>query len=118
MEGSFESTLFLLALRVVVSVLVASQSVSDRLVQGAGRCLPACSSHACPALQQQRPPLSAPPAPASPGPQHPDGCAAPTVAVLYEDTREQRHVRTYEVSVRDKVRQRGREGGRELQGGG
>ncbi len=33
-----------------------------------------------------------------------DGCAAPTIAVLYEDTKEQRHVKTYEVSLRDKVR--------------
>lgn len=32
-----------------------------------------------------------------------DGCAAPTIAVLYEDTKEQRHVKTYEVSLRDKV---------------
>jgi DNA damage-binding protein 1 len=31
-----------------------------------------------------------------------DGCAAPTIAVLYEDTKEQRHVKTYEVSLRDK----------------
>ncbi|PSC68559.1 DNA damage-binding 1 [Micractinium conductrix] len=31
-----------------------------------------------------------------------DGCTAPTIAVLYEDTKEQRHVKTYEVSVRDK----------------
>lgn len=36
-----------------------------------------------------------------------DGCATPTIAVLYEDTKEQRHVRTYEVSLRDKVRYRG-----------
>ena len=41
-----------------------------------------------------------PPAPKS----HADGCTAPTIAVLYEDTKEQRHVKTYEVSVRDKVR--------------
>ena len=33
-----------------------------------------------------------------------DGCAAPTIAVLYEDTKEQRHVKTYEVSLREKVR--------------
>jgi DNA damage-binding protein 1 len=32
------------------------------------------------------------------------GCAAPTLSVLYEDTKEQRHIRTYEVSLRDKVR--------------
>ncbi|EFN59838.1 hypothetical protein CHLNCDRAFT_29381 [Chlorella variabilis] len=31
-----------------------------------------------------------------------DGCAAPTIAVLYEDTKEQRHVKTYEVSLREK----------------
>lgn len=33
-----------------------------------------------------------------------DGCATPTIAVLYEDTKEQRHVKTYEVSLHDKVR--------------
>lgn len=33
-----------------------------------------------------------------------EGCAAPTVAVLFEDTKEQRHVKTYEVSLREKVR--------------
>ena len=32
-------------------------------------------------------------------------CAAPTVAVLYEDTKEQRHIKTYEVSSRNKVGQ-------------
>jgi hypothetical protein len=32
-----------------------------------------------------------------------EGCAAPTVAVLFEDTKEQRHVKTYEVSLREKV---------------
>lgn len=31
-----------------------------------------------------------------------DGCATPTIAVLYEDTKEQRHVKTYEVSLHDK----------------
>ena len=31
------------------------------------------------------------------------GCAAPTLAVLYEDTKEQRHIKTYETSFRDKV---------------
>ncbi|KAL4855081.1 DNA damage-binding protein 1 [Chlorella vulgaris] len=31
-----------------------------------------------------------------------EGCAAPTVAVLFEDTKEQRHVKTYEVSLREK----------------
>ena len=30
------------------------------------------------------------------------GCAKPTVAVLYEDTKEGRHVKTYEVNVKDK----------------
>lgn len=31
-------------------------------------------------------------------------CASPTIAVLYEDTKEQRHIKTYEIIVRDKVR--------------
>ncbi|KAL4429821.1 hypothetical protein ABPG77_010938 [Micractinium sp. CCAP 211/92] len=31
-----------------------------------------------------------------------DGCDTPTIAVLYEDTKEQRHVKTYEVSLRDR----------------
>ncbi len=31
------------------------------------------------------------------------GCKAPTLAVLYEDTKEQRHIKTYEVSLKDKV---------------
>jgi DNA damage-binding protein 1 len=30
-------------------------------------------------------------------------CQVPTLAVLYEDTKEQRHIKTYEVSLRDKV---------------
>ena len=30
-------------------------------------------------------------------------CTAPTLTVLYEDTKEQRHIKTYEVSLRDKV---------------
>jgi DNA damage-binding protein 1 len=30
------------------------------------------------------------------------GCAAPTLAVLYEDTKEQRHVKTYELALREK----------------
>lgn len=36
-------------------------------------------------------------------PPYVDGCDTPTIAVLYEDTKEQRHVKTYEVSLRDKV---------------
>jgi len=31
------------------------------------------------------------------------GCAVPTLAVLFEDTKEQRHIKTYQVSVKDKV---------------
>jgi len=31
------------------------------------------------------------------------GCAIPTLAVLFEDTKEQRHIKTYQVSVKDKV---------------
>lgn len=31
-------------------------------------------------------------------------CINPTLAVLYEDTKEQRHVKTYEVRLRSKVR--------------
>ena len=31
------------------------------------------------------------------------GCAVPTLAVLFEDTKEQRHIKTYQVSLRDKV---------------
>ncbi|KAL4542634.1 hypothetical protein Ndes2526B_g09435 [Nannochloris sp. 'desiccata'] len=30
------------------------------------------------------------------------GCAVPTLAVLFEDTKEQRHIKTYQVSVKDK----------------
>jgi len=30
-------------------------------------------------------------------------CSTPALAVLYEDTKEQRHVKTYEVNMRDKV---------------
>ena len=32
-----------------------------------------------------------------------EGCAVPTVAVLYEDAKHARHIKTYEVSVKDKV---------------
>ena len=31
-----------------------------------------------------------------------DGCATPTIAVLHEDAKEQRHVKTYAVSLHDK----------------
>jgi hypothetical protein len=31
------------------------------------------------------------------------GCDVPTLAVLFEDTKEQRHIKTYRVSVKDKV---------------
>ena len=31
------------------------------------------------------------------------GCARPTIAVLYTDPKEQRHVKTYEVVLKDKV---------------
>jgi hypothetical protein len=31
------------------------------------------------------------------------GCARPTIAVLYEDTKHARHIKTYEVSAKDKV---------------
>jgi hypothetical protein len=30
------------------------------------------------------------------------GCARPTVALLYQDTKETRHVKTYEVNLKDK----------------
>lgn len=33
-------------------------------------------------------------------------CNVPTVAVLYEDTKEQRHIKTYEISMREKVSER------------
>ncbi len=35
-----------------------------------------------------------------------EGCGRPTVAVLYEDAKHARHIKTYEVSVKDKVRLR------------
>jgi hypothetical protein len=36
------------------------------------------------------------------------GCARPTIAVLYEDSKAYaRHIKTYEVSLKDKVRGRG-----------
>ena len=31
------------------------------------------------------------------------GCSRPTLAVLYEDTTKLRHLKTYEISVREKV---------------
>jgi len=31
-------------------------------------------------------------------------CNVPTIAVLFEDTKEQRHIKTYQVNMRDKVR--------------
>ena len=31
------------------------------------------------------------------------GCARPTVAVLYQDTKSARHIKTYEVVLKDKV---------------
>lgn len=33
-----------------------------------------------------------------------EGCARPTLALLHEDTKLARHVKTYEVSLKDKVR--------------
>ena len=41
-----------------------------------------------------------------------DGCAAPTIAVLFEDTKDARHVKTYEVALREKVRGGAGAGGR------
>lgn len=33
-----------------------------------------------------------------------DGCSKPTIAVLYQDTKEARHIKTYTVILKDKVR--------------
>lgn len=30
-------------------------------------------------------------------------CSVPTIAVLFEDTKEQRHIKTYEINMREKV---------------
>ena len=30
-------------------------------------------------------------------------CNVPTIAVLYEDTKEQRHIKTYEINLKEKV---------------
>lgn len=33
-----------------------------------------------------------------------EGCAQPTVALLYQDTKDHRHIKTYEISLKEKVR--------------
>jgi len=48
--------------------------------------------------------------PGCPPTPHSAGCALPTIAVLYEDTRKVKHLRAYEVSVKDKVGGWGRVG--------
>ncbi len=33
-----------------------------------------------------------------------EGCAKPTIAVLYQDNKDARHIKTYEVVLKEKVR--------------
>ena len=42
-----------------------------------------------------------------------EGCAKPTIAVLYQDNKDARHIKTYEVVVKEKVGRTGNKGRRE-----